>query len=61
MQVGDLVIYKHDFSTKVYLVRDVWKHEKTGNTLCTLLFWSGGAGTGQIFREDQLEIISEGR
>ena len=60
MKVGDLVKYKHDFSTNVYLVRHVWKHERTGNKLCTLFGWTGGSGTKQAFREDQLEVLSEG-
>ena len=61
MKVGDLVLYKHDcLSTKTYVVRDVWKHEETGNTLCVLFGWKGGSGTLQIFRADQLEVLSEG-
>ena len=61
MKVGDLVKYRHDcFSKKTYVVREVWAHEVTGNTLCNLFGWSGGAGTLQTFRADQLEVLSEG-
>ena len=62
MKVGDLVKYNHDpFSKKTYIVRYVWVHEVTGNTLCTLFGWVGGVGTQQTFRSDQLEVLSEGR
>ena len=61
MKVGDLVKYKHDpFSKKTYVVREVWVHGVSGNTLCNLFGWSGGAGTLQTFRADQLEVLSEG-
>ena len=61
MKVGDLVKYKHDCSsTKTYIVSDVWKHEKNETTLCILFGWKGGSGTLQIFRADQLEVLSEG-
>ena len=61
MKVGDLVKYKHDpFSKKTYVVREVWVHAKTGNTMCTLFGWVGGSGRLQTFRADQLEVLSEG-
>ena len=61
MKVGDLVKYNHDpFSKKTYIVSEVWVHKDTGNTLCILFGWKGGSGTQQAFREDQLEVLSEG-
>ena len=60
MKVGDLVKYIHDFaSKKTYIVREVWVHEVSGNTMCTLFGWVGGSGTLQTFRADQLEVLSE--